>query len=166
MAVVEHRHVTTIEAPRCQVIAVLRQVDTYDRWLDFVHRVDRDATGSADPPAWYFTLRARIGPFARSKRLRVVETAKSADLGNDGVDRVRLERQERDGRDHAPWIFDAELTDCDPDDASDGMTGTATEVTLTLTYGGRLWTSALNPVLDHQLQAATRQLETLALTVQ
>ncbi len=155
MATVEHRHTTTIEAPRSRVLAVLGDVATYDRWLDVVHRVDPDPTGAPDGSAWFFTLRARIGPFARSKRLRVVERPAPSDDAGATVDRVRLERCELDGRDHADWTFDASLSDAArPHD---------TDLTLTLAYGGRLWTAALNAVLDNQLRTATLRLQELAL---
>jgi uncharacterized protein YndB with AHSA1/START domain len=142
---VEHRYVATIEAPREAVFTVLADIGTYDRWLETVHRVEPDPDGGA----WFFVLRAQIGPFARSKRLRVVETA-----GEESA-RVRLERHERDGRDHAPWIFEASL--------SDGQPIGSTAVALTLSYGGRLWTSALSTVLDGQLRSATERLQAIAL---
>ena len=165
MTGVDHRHVATIEAPRAAVFAVLAEVGTYDRWLDIVDRVEPDrACDRSDTPtppagdvarpaeerAWFFTLRARIGPFARSKRLRVVEAIAVA------PDRIRLERAELDDRDHAPWTFDATLAD------GDTSGSTSTVLTLQLAYGGRLWTSALNPVLDNQLAIAVTELEALA----
>ena len=145
MAGVENRYVATIEAPRSAVAEVLADIGTYDRWLDFVERVEPSDGG------WIFTLVARVGPFARRKRLRVVETVNAAS------DHVRLERSEQDGRDHAPWIFDAVLTT-----AAEGATSSPTEVTITLSYGGKLWTSLLATVLDDQLRAATDELQALA----
>lgn len=145
MASVEHRYVATIEAPRSAVAEVLTDIGNYDRWLDFVERVEPCDGG------WIFTLRARIGPFARRKRLRVEETA------NATADHVRLERSEQDGRDHAPWIFDAVLADM-----SAAATTSLTDVTIALSYGGKLWTSLLANVLDDQLQTATDELQALA----
>lgn len=155
----EHRYVTTIEASRSAVFAVLADVGNYDRWLDTVSKIESDpeSTVESDPintveseregPAWFYTLRAHLGPFARSKRLRVVETV------SDEPSHVRLERQERDDRDHAPWVFDATL--------AEGEARESTVATITLTYGGRWWTTALTTVLDRQLSAATDRLEAL-----
>ncbi|MGI9615147.1 MAG: SRPBCC family protein [Acidimicrobiales bacterium] len=141
----EHRYVATIEAPRSAVAEVLTDIGTYDRWLDFVERVEASDGG------WIFTLRAQVGPFARRKRLRVEETADAP------LDHVRLERSERDDRDHAPWTFDAVLTP-----TTERAANSATEVTITLSYGGKLWTSLLATVLDEQLRTATKKLQTLA----
>ena len=52
-------------------------------------------------------LRGRLGPFARAKRLRMVRTAHDPDR------HARFERVEHDGRDHSPWILDADISSSD-----------------------------------------------------
>ena len=72
----------SIEALRTWV----RDLDRYPAWLSIVPRADRQpapAEGRADAdghPAWAVELRAKLGPLARSKRLRMVRT-----LGGDAI---------------------------------------------------------------------------------
>lgn len=75
----------------------------YPQWLDIVPRASTAEPHSDDPgPAWSVDLRGRLGPFARSKRLRMARTVHEAG-------RVRFERVEHDGRQHAPWELEAEV---------------------------------------------------------
>ncbi|HEY6414605.1 MAG TPA: hypothetical protein VIX41_00150, partial [Acidimicrobiales bacterium] len=47
----------------------------YPEWLDIVPRATPVEAQDGDPgPAWSVDLRGRLGPFARSKRLRMVRT--------------------------------------------------------------------------------------------
>jgi Polyketide cyclase / dehydrase and lipid transport len=112
---------------------------TYPRWLGLVERVERE---DSDVDAWIVDIGARIGPFARSKRLRMVEA--------DRVEatRVVFERRELDGRDHGEWRMSAEL---EPD-------GDATRLTMRLHYGGRLWGPVLEPVLADEVDRSRRRL--------
>ena len=87
-----------------------------------VHRVE-PLEPDEGRPAWRVELRARIGPFARSKQLRMVRT--EFEPGR----RVRFERVQDDERDHAEWILTATV-----DEAEGGAT-----LTTGLTYTGRLW---------------------------
>jgi uncharacterized protein YndB with AHSA1/START domain len=110
-------------------------LDAYPRWLPLVHRADRV---DEDPdPAWDVELRARVGPFARSKRLRMERVAV--------VDSrlVVFERAEVDGREHARWALRAELE----------PTATGTRLTMHLAYDGGLWTGGvLERVLDEEIR--------------
>lgn len=151
----EHRFTTEIGASRARVFDVIANVDTYADWLEVVQRVE-PATGStssvdgaAEGPAWFVTLRAKLGPLARSKRLRV-----APDIAAE-PSRFRLVRTELDGRNHSPWIFDSSLDEAATD---------TTKLTMTLTYGGSLWSPALTGVLERQLTSAAAKLETLATT--
>ncbi len=82
-------------------------LDTYDRWLEIVPRTTDAAPIDGDPgPAWDVTLRGRIGPLARSKRLRMVRTEHRPPAG-DQPGRAVFERRETDGRDHATWRLGA-----------------------------------------------------------
>lgn len=104
----------------------------YPKWLPLVHA----AVPVADA-AWVVELRARVGPFARSKQLRMARTATTAESS------VVFERAEVDGRDHAGWTLRAELERVD-----DG-----TLLTMHLAYDGRLWTGGvLERVLDEEVR--------------
>lgn len=132
--------VRTAAAPAA-VYAVLADITTYESWLDVVTDVE---PASGDDPAWFVTLRAKIGPFARSKRLRVIRTA------TDGASRVRFERSETDGRDHADWIMEARVQ---PQAGGEGS-----DVELDLAYSGGLWSGPLDGVLGNQIDHAIERL--------
>ncbi len=96
----------TLDAP-CTPEVLFADVDDLGAypscWLSIVPRAER---AEADPgdvgPAWAVELRGRIGPLARSKRLRMVRTALYV------PHHVRFERRELDGRQHSPWVLDAD----------------------------------------------------------
>jgi hypothetical protein len=91
-------------------------------------------------------LRARVGPFARSKRLRMVRTIFEPER------RVRFERIQDDERDHAQWILEARL-----DEAHGG-----TNLTMDLEYTGDLWGDAvLSRILDDEVRRGKRALQDL-----
>lgn len=139
--------VRRLTAP-CSPDVLFRHVDdldAYPPWMGLIHDVERDPASSDDTPAWEVELRATVGPFARSKRLRMQRT----ELVED--ERVLFERSEVDGRDHAPWVLRVEL---DSRTTPDGAP--STELTMTLRYGGNLWTGAvLQRVLDDQVAAGS-----------
>lgn len=150
MGPVEHRFTVELEASQESVFALVSDLATYDGWLDIVQRVERDP---ATDEAWFVTLRAKLGPLARSKRLRMVRVAIEAPT------QVRFERQEVDGKDHSAWVLSADL---EPGAAAGRPGSGPTRLTMNLDYGGRLWTSALAPILDAQVGTATRKLGELA----
>ena len=95
---VHQRFDVDLVAEPARLYALVSDLGTYDQWLDIVHRVETADVDAEDPgPAWIVTLRARLGPLARSKRLRMVRTV------HDGVSAVRFERRELDGRRHSAW---------------------------------------------------------------
>ena len=143
---VHHRFTADLEAGPGAVFAVVSDLGTYAEWLGIVQRVEVDP--GSDGGAWFVTLRAKLGPLARSKRLRMIRTVA------DEPTSARFERAELDGRDHAAWILSAEL--------APGRAPTSTRLTMDLSYGGRLWTSALRPILDAQVATATAKLNELA----
>jgi uncharacterized protein YndB with AHSA1/START domain len=114
--------------PPARVFPWVEDLERYTHWLDIVPRVV-DAPGG---DAWLVDLRARLGPFARSKRLRMVRTRHEPDHV------VRFERDERDGRSHSPWVLDATV------EARDG----GSRLTMHLHYGGGL----LGPVVERLLR--------------
>ncbi len=124
-----------IAAPPAAVFAHVAHLDSYPLWLPLVHEaIPVDTPGH---PAWEVELRARVGPFARSKRLRMerVETV---------PDRLAVfDRAETDGREHARWALRAELEPL----------GDGTRLTMHLAYDGTLWTGGiLERVLDEEIR--------------
>ena len=122
-----------LEAP-CWPDVLFSWVDDlgrYPEWLEIVPRADAVAAHPDDPgPAWSVDLRGRLGPLARSKRLRMVRTVCEER-------RVRFERAERDGRRHAAWVLSA---------AVDGMPS-GSRLRMHLHYGGSL----VGPVIERLL---------------
>ncbi len=138
------------EAEPEHLYAVLADLATYPNWLAITDRVEPEPSGSPETldvegPAWSVTLRARIGPLSRSKRLRMVRTVA------DGT-RVRFERQELDGRDHSPWVLEARVAGVDDEPYR-------SEAQLELSYGGSMWSGLLDGVLDSAATNATNKLQ-------
>ena len=110
----------------------------YPEWLDIVPRATPVGAEDGDPgPAWSVDLRGRLGPFARSKRLRMVRTV------HEAPQRVRFERLEHDGRRHSPWVLEARVA---PDPGGSVLT-------MRLHYGGSL----IGPVVERLLADEIRQ---------
>lgn len=120
----------------------------YPDWLDMVPRAVPDEAHPDDPgPAWSVDLRGQVGPFARSKRLRMVRTAYAE--GHSAT----FERMEHDGRDHSPWILKAEIS---PQD--DGPEGPSTLLTMSMHYGGGLGGAVLEKILTDEIEASRPRL--------
>jgi hypothetical protein len=125
-----------------ELFAWVEDLARYPEWMRLVHHVDRALDDSA-APAWQVELRAQVGPFARSKVLRMVRTE------HDVPNRVTFERSEVDGRDHSPWTLCATV---DPDAAGSTLT-------MELRYGGSLWSGAvLQRVLDDAVRRGSEEL--------
>lgn len=138
------RTTETIElaAPADAVFAHVAELHAYPAWLPLVHTAEPDAAHPDDAgPAWIVELRAKIGPFARSKRLRMVRAE------HDPPRAVAFERAETDGRDHARWALRVELTEFAHAQVA------ATRLTMHLAYDGALWTGGLlERALDDQVR--------------
>lgn len=126
---------------------------TYPSWLTIVHRVEPEAEPDEGRPAWRVELRGRIGPLARSKRLRMVRT--EAIEGRS----VRFERIERDGRRHAAWVMEARVA---PDARADAAGGRgdapATLLVVRLRYAGSLGTGLLERALRDEIRSGSERL--------
>jgi hypothetical protein len=137
--------VASLAAP-CEPEVLFPWVDDlgrYPEWLDIVPRaVGAAAAGTDVGPAWSVDLRGRLGPFARAKRLRMVRTA------HDPARHARFERAEHDGRQHSAWVLDATIE----------PTGTGSELTMRLHYGGRLWMPALDRLLADEIERSRPRL--------
>lgn len=118
------------------VIPWVADLARYGGWMSMVHSASTDSDDEGRR-AWNVELRAKVGPFARSKRLRMVRTSEETSPGRASF---TFERIERDGTGHSPWVMNVSLA------ADDG----ATTVTIDLMYGGSLWTAG---VLDRVLAA-------------
>jgi hypothetical protein len=126
--------------------AVYHQVDDltrYPAWMELVHDVEVSTPDTSERPAWEVELRARVGPFARSKRLRMTRTV------HEPASVAVFERSETDGRAHARWLLEVRLT---PIDGS-GLEGPSTDLAMLLRYDGSLWSGAvLQRVLDDHVE--------------
>jgi len=94
---------------------------------------------------WQVELRGKIGPFARSKRLRMIQVETSE------PHHVRFERQENDGRSHSDWVLDAQVTEV----------GSASTLNMTLQYSGRLFSSVVERALHDEIEASKQRLRAL-----
>lgn len=116
----------------------------YPKWLDLVARAQPAPAIEGDPgPAWLVDLRARLGPLARSKRLRMVRT----DHRPPSV--ARFERLEHDGRDHSAWVLEAQV---------DPAAGSASRLTMHLHYGGSLFVPVLERLLQDEIDRSRGRL--------
>ena len=143
----------SLEAP-CNADSLFGLVDdlaVYPRWIDLVHRADPLSMAEWDVVSdalWQVELRARIGPLARSKRLRMKRTE------HDVVARhVVFARSEADSRRHSAWVLTADVR---PSEAG-------SELTMHLHYGGGLWTGGvLERALADQITNGQERLAALA----
>ena len=133
----------TLEAPCAPAVMFecVSDLATYPQWLDIVPRAV-SAPGTEDQPAWTVDLRGRLGPFARSKRLRMVRTRLEPPHA------VVFERQERDGRSHSPWTLAADVA---PD-------GDGSRLTMRLHYGGGLWGPIVERLLSDEIERSKPRL--------
>jgi carbon monoxide dehydrogenase subunit G len=122
----------SLEAPHPPeaVFPWVAELDRYPAWLDIVPRAVRVELPDGDD-TWLVWLRARLGPLARSKRLRMRRVALEVPRS------VRFERAEDDGRDHSAWVLDAAV---EPTEAG-------SRLTVRLHYDGGL----LGPVVERLL---------------
>jgi hypothetical protein len=137
--------VAHLEAP-CDpdtLFAWVNDLGRYPQWLDIVPRAEPVAAIDGDPgPAWEVDLRGRLGPFARSKRLRMVRSVEEAPTA------VTFERMEHDGRSHSPWVLRA---DVEP-------TGDGSRLTMRLHYGGGLFGPVLERLLGDEIERSRPRL--------
>ncbi|MDQ6696105.1 MAG: SRPBCC family protein [Actinomycetota bacterium] len=140
--------VADLTAP-CTAEELFRWVDDlgrYPQWLGIVERAEALPDQVDGRPAWQVELRGRLGPLARSKRLRMVRTVLSDDA-------VVFERNEHDGRNHSTWVLRADVAP-----TSDGSV-----LTMRLHYGGSLWGPVLERLLRDEIERSrTRLLDRVA----
>lgn len=126
---------------------LLADLATYPEWLDIVARaVPAEGHPDDEGAAWSVDLRGRLGPLARSKRLRMVRTVR------DAPREVRFERREHDGRRHSPWVLQARVAE-----AADG----SSELTMHMHYGGGLAGPLVERLLAEEITNAAPRLTAL-----
>jgi len=126
-----------IAAPLSSVLPHVNSLDEYPAWMPLIHSIESDGVD-----AWIVELRAKVGVFARSKRIRMRRTTNTKS-------HIVFERDETDGRTHSPWVLSVELRE---DHAR-------TEVTMNLSYGGNLWTAGvLDRILASQVDVGKENL--------
>jgi hypothetical protein len=125
------------------LFAAVQDLAGYPEWLSIVSRAEPTEPDAGDAgPAWSIELRGRIGPLARSKRLRMVRTL------HEPPRRARFERRELDGREHSPWVLDASVHET-PD---------GSELRMALHYGGSFGGSMLERLLRDEIEASRERL--------
>jgi hypothetical protein len=123
----------------------IRELDRYPSWLSIVPRAEPEPPADlSGARAWSVELRAKVGPLARSKRLRMVRTV-------DDLDHVRFERAELDGKQHSPWVLDARIS----------STAHGSRVTMSLHYGGRFGGGPVERLLHDEIDRSRPRLREL-----
>lgn len=123
----------------------VEDLDRYPEWLEIVTRAVRLERAVDDgDDTWAVDLRGRLGPLARSKRLRMIRTV------HDGSN-VRFERSESDGRQHSPWVLEASVS----------PSGDGSHLRMSLHYGGGLFGPVLERVLRDEIERSRQRLLSL-----
>jgi hypothetical protein len=121
----------------------IADLDRYPAWLSILAKADPLDDSDASK-AWAVELRAKVGPLARSKRLRMVRTI-------DEPEHLRFERAETDGRQHARWTLDVHLA----------PTGTGSHLTMVLHYGGGFGGGIVERLLDDEIESSKARLRSM-----
>lgn len=123
------------------VLPLINDLAQYPQWMGLVHAVVPESDGQA----WQVELRGKIGPFARSKRLRMVQVETSS------AEHLRFERAEVDGRSHSAWVLEAKVS----------QQASMTTLNMTLQYSGRLFSSVVERALHDEIEASKQRLRKL-----
>ena len=118
------------------------ELSRYPDWLTIVPRADFEE--GSEPSAWAVELRAKVGPIARSKRLRMIRTI-------DEPVHIRFERNEVDGRSHSSWVLDAQLEAIE----------IGTRLTMGLHYGGSFGAGLFERLLADEIESSKQTLRSL-----
>lgn len=109
----------------------------YPDWLEIVTQAQPSDDGS-----WAVDLRGRMGPLARTKRLRMVRSECVA------PSRVVFERAEVDGREHSPWRLTVDI-----EAVAEGA-----HLVMALHYGGGLFEPLIERVLRDEIERSRLRL--------
>jgi carbon monoxide dehydrogenase subunit G len=127
-----------LESSSVDVIRMVSDLATYGEWVTLIE----SAALIADD-TWSVDLAADLGPFRRSKRLRIQRTSPPASAS------VTFERNEIDGRRHASWKMIVDVT----------PSGSGSEVSVRLHYSGRIWLGPLERLVTDEIAASARRLD-------
>lgn len=129
----------SLDASTVDVFPFVCDLGRYSEWMPLVHMARPDGDG-----AWLVELRAKVGPLARSKRLRMARTEMLAPTSSHENGKVVFERSEVDGKKHSPWILAVHVH----------AVGESSRVDVDLQYQGTLWTGGLlEQVLQNNINA-------------
>lgn len=128
-------------APFERVRPWVADLGRYSEWLSILTSAVPDAD---DDSVWSIELRAKVGPLARSKRLRMVRVV-------DADEHVRFERHEVDGRTHSPWVLDALVV----------PVGSGSRLTMALHYGGSFGAGLVERLLASEIDSSKERLRAL-----
>ena len=121
-----------------ELIAWVDDLERYPQWLAIVTSAAPAAAVDGDAgPAWLVDLRGRLGPLARSKRLRMVRTRANRPTGQC------FERREADGKTHSPWVLEATVSP---------RSTAGSRLVMHLHYGGSLWGPVLERMLGDEIE--------------
>jgi hypothetical protein len=118
-------------------------LSAYPAWLTIISSVV-DSPGIDGEPGCVVELRGRLGPFARSKRLRMVRVVCVE------PSEVRFERAELDGREHAMWLLGATVEPL--------AGGSVARLTMNLGYDGTLFGPVVERLLRDEIESAKQRL--------
>jgi Polyketide cyclase / dehydrase and lipid transport len=131
----------TLDAP-CSAATMFSWVDDlarYPEWLTILTDVEPDGDG------WRVELQGKLGPLARSKRLRMERTVHRPN------ELVVFERRETDGRNHAAWTLQSTVTE----------SAAGSHLVMDLGYEGKLWGTVIEALLRDEIDQARGRLLTL-----
>jgi hypothetical protein len=132
-----------ISASPSRLFPFVSEIDRYPSWLTIIASV-MPAPGPGGALGHLVELRGRLGPFARSKRLRMV---RSTFVEPSEVSFVRLEL---DGREHAMWRLAASVEPIGG--------GRSSRLTMRLGYDGALFGPVVERLLRDEIESAKERL--------
>ena len=121
-----------------KIFNVLNNLEAYENLLGFVDCVEA-LESEEGVPCWLVTLRAKIGPFARLKKLRMARTEEKR------PEVVRFSRRETDGKNHSDWELCILLKE---------QGGDRCLVIIEVSYSGRFWSAPLQSVFNSHVDTA------------
>lgn len=123
--------------PPGDLFAWVSDLARYPQWLEIVTEAD-----PVDADTWAVDLRGRMGPLARTKRLRMVRTECVTPTS------VVFERDEVDERDHSPWRLAVQIRE----------TPQGSHLHMHLHYGGGLFQPVIERVLKDEIEQSRHRL--------
>lgn len=120
-----------------ELFAWVSDLARYPEWLEIVTRAVPLDAGS-----WAVDLRGKLGPLARTKRLRMVRTTLVEPA------EVVFEREEVDGRDHSAWRLQAAVAPHDE----------GARLVMHLSYDGGLFQPVVERVLRDEIERSRHRL--------